>query len=204
MASVIRFEPAGHEGLVAKDTTLAAAADRLGVRIELECEGRGECTSCAVVVEANPLGLSPLTAAEERLLTGEQIAASARLACQARVGEADCVVRVPPQAEAKPADGEPGEQAPPKDSADARERIRESFTSLPVGEQIAAVLEMQVKIAGEIVGAVVEGPLRAGEELLASLFGGPDEKKGGTDSEDTKAGETAGEPRRGEEGDRHE
>jgi uncharacterized 2Fe-2S/4Fe-4S cluster protein (DUF4445 family) len=195
MSSEIRFEPAGVEGLVARETTLAAAAERLGVRIELACGGAGECTSCAVVVEENPLSLSPLTAAEERQLTREQITSSARLACQARVGEGDCSVRVPPQAEAGTDESE--EESTP---TDARERIRESFTSLPVGEQLATIVEMQLKLAEGLFGAVVDGPLRAGQEFIASLFTAPEEKE-------TEAGateETGSEPDRDEATKGHE
>jgi ferredoxin len=185
MSSEIRFEPAGVAGLVAQGTTLAAAAERLGVRIELACGGRGECTSCAIVMEQNPLSLSPLTEAEERLLTAEQLHGSARLACQARVGEGDCVVRVPPQAEAAGAEGaSPGE---------ARARIRESFSSLPVGEQIAAILEMEVNLARGVFDAIVEGPLKAGEELVASLFGSPGGKTDGSeDANRAESGEAPG------------
>jgi ferredoxin len=198
MASEIRFEPAGVEGLVARETTLAEAAERLGVRIELTCGGAGECTSCAVVVEENPLSLSPLTAAEERQLTRDQIASSARLACQARVGDGDCSVRVPPQAEAGTDEG-----AEDQTPTDARERIRESFTSLPVGEQLAAIVEMQLKLAEGLFGAVVDGPLRAGQEFIASLFNAPEgskEQESGADAtEETASGSDRDEETKGHE-----
>jgi ferredoxin, 2Fe-2S len=199
MSSDIRFEPAGVEGLMARGTTLAAAAERLGVRIELTCGGQGACTSCAVVVAENPLSLSPLTESEERLLTAEQVASSARLACQARLGEGDCVVRVPPQAEA--ATGEAAEGETP---ADARERIRESFTELPVGEQFATVLEMQLKLAEGLLDAVVEGPLKAGQEFVASIFGGSSAGEADKAGDEPGPSDADGEPGRGEESKRDE
>jgi ferredoxin len=197
MATEIRFEPAGVEGLVARGTTLAAAAERLGVRIELGCGGQGECTTCAVILEDNPMSLSSLTAAEERLLTADQITSSARLACQARVGEGSCVVRVPPQAEASDSETTEDAQSP----VDARERIRENFTVLSVGEQFAAVIEMQLKLAEGLIGAVVDGPLRAGQELFSSLLGTPAETK---ENDEAAAPEDGKEPERDEEGTGHE
>lgn len=171
MSSEIRFEPAGVEGLVARGTTLAAAAERLGATVVLECGGKGECTSCIVIVDENPLSLSSLTDAERRLLTEEQIVGSARLACQASVGEGDCVVHVP----------QPESAGGAADPSSARDRIRDSFTSLPIGEQVAAIVELEVKLAGDLLNAVVEGPVRIGSDfvggLFNSIFGAPAEKK---------------------------
>ncbi|MGB8508703.1 MAG: 2Fe-2S iron-sulfur cluster-binding protein, partial [Pyrinomonadaceae bacterium] len=54
----------GHGGIIAEGTYLWDAAKRLGVRLPAECEGRGECDTCAVVVEAGATLLSSLTDAE--------------------------------------------------------------------------------------------------------------------------------------------
>jgi ferredoxin len=165
MSSQIRFEPNNVDGLVAAGTTVAAAAERLGVHIELACGGHGECDSCRVVLVENPLSLSPLTEAEQRRLTAEQILASTRLACQARIGDGDCVVRVPTVTE-RATEAHAGGAT----SDTARERIRETFASMPTGDRIAAIVEMQLQVASDLLGALVETPLRIGEQLFGSLF----------------------------------
>ena len=94
MASQIRFEPPGVDGLVASGTTIAAAAERLGVAIELRCGGKGECTTCAVRAVEEPFSLSPLTDAERRILSEADVAGGIRLGCQAKTGDADCTIHV--------------------------------------------------------------------------------------------------------------
>lgn len=94
MASLIRFEPSGANGLVASGTTIAAAAERLGVPLELACGGRGTCTSCAVRVTDEPFSISALTDAERAMLDESAVAGGIRLGCQARVGDRDCSVHV--------------------------------------------------------------------------------------------------------------
>src|SRR5262245_58353205 len=94
MASKVRFDPPNVEGLVAAGTTVSAAAERLGVGITLECDGVGECTSCAVQMVDNPFALDEVAEPERRQLGDERIASGVRLACQARIREGDCVIRV--------------------------------------------------------------------------------------------------------------
>jgi ferredoxin len=74
----------GHTGLVAEGTYLWDAAKRLGVGLPAECGGRGECDTCAVVVEDGATLLSDLTDAERVRLSPERLAAGERLACQAK------------------------------------------------------------------------------------------------------------------------
>jgi ferredoxin len=168
MASQVRFDPPNVGGLVAAGTTLAAAAERLGVRVALECGGVGECTSCAVQMVDNPFALSEVTEAERRQLGDERLGAGHRLACQARVREGDCVVHV--IAEPKPDEAEAHDEAP---AGGGRERILEDFANLPTSEQISTAIELQLKVAGDLLGAIVEVPLKAGEELFSSIFGAP-------------------------------
>ena len=184
MASQVRFDPPNVDGLVAAGTTVAAAAERLGVGVALECGGVGECTSCAVQMVDNPFALSEVTETERRQLGEERIASGVRLACQARIREGDCVIRVLEQ----PKPDEPAAEAEGETAAGGgRERILEDFAQLPTAEQISTAIELQLKVAGDLLGTIVEVPLKAGEELFSSIFGpGPGEK---SDSE-------------GEEGDR--
>src|SRR5256885_31072 len=75
----------GRGGIVAEGTYLWDAAKRLGVRLPAECEGRGECDTCAVVVEEGATLLSDLTQAERTRLSPERLAAGERPACPAKV-----------------------------------------------------------------------------------------------------------------------
>src|ERR687895_514508 len=85
MSVDIKFEPDGHYGLVAEGAYLWDAAKRLGVRLPAECKGRGECDTCAVVVEEGATLLSSLTEAERERLSPERLLAGERLACQSKV-----------------------------------------------------------------------------------------------------------------------
>ena len=167
MSSHIRFDPQQIGGLVAAGTTVVAAAERLGIDVELACGGRGECTSCAVRVLENPFSLSEVTDAERRQLTAEQLFESIRLGCQARVSDGECVVQVLEPAAPKT---EPEPAAEPA-AAGTREQIFEAFSSLPAGEQLSTALELQLKVAGDLLGTIVETPLKVGEQLIDSIFG---------------------------------
>jgi ferredoxin len=164
MASQIRFDPPGVAGLVASGTSIAAAAERLGVEIELECGGRGECTTCAVRLVENPFALSEVTEAERKMLDEKRLFEGVRLACQAYVREGDCTVALlgHPSAEADAA-GEP--------AGDPHARVIEAFEQLPTADQISTAIELQLKVAGDLLGTLVETPLRVGEQVLSSIFG---------------------------------
>src|SRR5919107_1838367 len=88
MSVNVEFTPEGQHGVVAEGTYLWDAAKRLGVRLPAECEGRGECDTCAVVVAEGATLLSGLTDAERKILSPERLAAGERLACPAKI-EAD-------------------------------------------------------------------------------------------------------------------
>ena len=85
MSVNIKFEPSGRDGLIAEGTYLWDAAKRLGVQLPAECEGRGECDTCAVIVEQGATLLSSLTEAERERLSPERLAAGERLACQTKI-----------------------------------------------------------------------------------------------------------------------
>src|ERR671939_115777 len=90
-----RAEGDVHTGLVAEGTYLLDAARRMGVRLPAECGGRGECDTCAVVVEEGASLLSELTDGERRHLGEGRRAAGERLACQARAVRAGGLVLRP-------------------------------------------------------------------------------------------------------------
>jgi len=62
-------------------TLVSAAANQLGVAIEQICGGKGTCGKCKVKVCSGKA--SPITEAEQRHLSEQELAAGYRLACQA-------------------------------------------------------------------------------------------------------------------------
>ena len=92
----VTFEPGGRRAEVARGTTLLEAADAAGVELPSNCGGVCACTTCHVWVEG---GLGSLSEIEEReddkLNEAAGLSPSSRLGCQARVGDADVVVRIP-------------------------------------------------------------------------------------------------------------
>src|SRR3712207_3049738 len=80
-----KAEGGGRSGVVAEGTYLWAAVKRIGVRLPAECDGRGQCDTCAVVVSEGATLLSGLTDAERQVLSPERLAAGERLACQAKI-----------------------------------------------------------------------------------------------------------------------
>jgi ferredoxin len=59
MSVEITFEVDEGHGLVAEGTSLWDAAKRLGVRLPADCNGRGECDGCAVLINRGSELLSP-------------------------------------------------------------------------------------------------------------------------------------------------
>ncbi|HEX9402312.1 MAG TPA: 2Fe-2S iron-sulfur cluster-binding protein [Anaeromyxobacter sp.] len=92
----VTFLPDGKSAEVGRGASLLDAADSAGVDLPSNCGGVCACTTCHVWVEE---GLDALSEIEEReddkLQEAAGLSARSRLACQARVGAADVVVRVP-------------------------------------------------------------------------------------------------------------
>ena len=92
----VTFQPDGRAAEVPRGTTLLDAADAAGVELPSNCGGVCACTTCHVWVEA---GLGTLSEIEEReddrLQEAMGLSAHSRLACQAKLGDADVVVRIP-------------------------------------------------------------------------------------------------------------
>src|ERR1700681_2697660 len=121
MSVNIRFEPDGRSGLVAEGSYLWAASKRLGVRLPAECEGHGQCDTCAVLVLKGAALLSPPTQAERELLNPEKLDAGERLACQVKIEyEGDLVVQSVPVNDRTESSGE------------AVDEIRKEFHSMPL------------------------------------------------------------------------
>lgn len=149
----------GHTGLVADGTFLLDAARRHGVELPTECGGRGECDTCAVVVEAGAALLSAPTEAERVRLGAERLAAGERLACQAKAErEGDLTLRpVPPVAR---------EETTEETARD----FKEEFKRLPLRKKLATLAGLEAEMAYETLVRAVDLPFEImgkGLDLLA-------------------------------------
>ncbi|MDH7477989.1 MAG: ASKHA domain-containing protein [Candidatus Bathyarchaeota archaeon] len=89
----ILFEPEAKKIQTLKGTTVFQAAKDAGVTIRSECDGKGLCGKCRVIVK-KPEDLSELTEPEKKHLSKFDIDEGYRLACQARVLK-DTVIVIP-------------------------------------------------------------------------------------------------------------
>jgi ferredoxin len=149
----------GHTGLVAEGTSLLDAARRHGINLPTECGGRGECDTCAVVVEAGAVLLSPLTDAERLRLTPDRLEAAERLACQAKAERAgDLVLRPVPQAERA------------ETTEETARDFKEEFKRLPLRKKLATLAGLEAEMAYETLVRAVDIPFELfgkGLDLLA-------------------------------------
>ncbi len=155
-----KAEGQSYSGIVAEGTYLWDAAKRLGVRLPAECEGRGECDTCAVVVERGATLLSSLTNAERERLSPERLAAGERLACQAQIERGgDLVLRPVPVTEREPTTGET--------VADWRKEFRE----MPLQKKISTLVEFEAITLAQTLGVIVELPFTLFEKGLDLMAG---------------------------------
>jgi uncharacterized 2Fe-2S/4Fe-4S cluster protein (DUF4445 family) len=91
----VTFEPDGRRTSAHSGETVMDIAQRVGLPFRTECGGKGTCGKCRVRIKPSA-GVSPLTSAEQSLLTPKQQQADLRLACQAQVnGKKNLAVTVP-------------------------------------------------------------------------------------------------------------
>ncbi|HEX8844195.1 MAG TPA: 2Fe-2S iron-sulfur cluster-binding protein [Pyrinomonadaceae bacterium] len=160
MSVEIKFEPEGRNGLVAEGTYVWDAAKRLGVRLPAECEGRGECDTCAVIVEEGATLLSSLTEAERARLSPERLAAGERLACQAKVerGGEVSLRQVPATERAET-------------SAEAAKDLRKEFRNLPLKRKISTLVELEAVTMLQTLDAIISVPFTIGEKVMDLMAG---------------------------------
>jgi ferredoxin, 2Fe-2S len=92
----VTFLPEGKAADVPPGTSILDAAEAAGVELPHNCGGVCACTTCHVWIEEGLASLSDLEDAEDdRLNEAAGLAPSSRLGCQACVGDADVVVRIP-------------------------------------------------------------------------------------------------------------
>ena len=160
MSVNVKFEPEGQSGLIAEGTYLWDAAKRLGVRLPAECEGRGECDTCAVVVEEGATLLSSLTTAERQRLSPERLAAGERLACQTKVERGgDLVLRPVPVTER--------EETAEETASD----LRRDFREMPLEKKLATLVELEAIAAYQTLNFIANIPSVIFEKGLDMLAG---------------------------------
>jgi ferredoxin, 2Fe-2S len=71
-------------------------ARRAGVAVNTACVGKATCGLCRVMILGGEEHLSPFNAAERKHLGNVYFINKVRLSCQARVGEGEVVVDLPP------------------------------------------------------------------------------------------------------------
>ncbi|HWS55905.1 MAG TPA: 2Fe-2S iron-sulfur cluster-binding protein [Pyrinomonadaceae bacterium] len=155
-----KVEGEGHSGVIAEGTYLWDAAKRLGVKLPAECDGRGECDTCAVIVEEGATLLSGLTAAERERLSPERLAAGERLACQAKIEHGgDLVLRPVPQTERA------------ETTEEAVTDIRKEFRQMPLQQKLATLVELEAVTAAQTFDRILNLPFAAFEKGLDLLAG---------------------------------
>jgi 2Fe-2S ferredoxin len=92
----VTFLPDDRTVEVPGGTSILDAADVAGVDLPSNCGGVCACTTCHVWIERGLDGLSDIEDREDdKLQEAAGLSAHSRLACQARIGEEDVVVRIP-------------------------------------------------------------------------------------------------------------
>ncbi len=147
-------------GVVAEGSYLWAAVKRIGVRLPAECEGRGQCDTCAVVVEQGATLLSGLTDAERKILSPERLASGERLSCQAKIDSGgDVVLRPVPLTERA------------ETTEEAARDLREEFKRMPLKKKFATLVGIEADMAYETLVRAVDIPFDIfgkGLDLLAN------------------------------------
>ncbi|HEV2914511.1 MAG TPA: 2Fe-2S iron-sulfur cluster-binding protein [Pyrinomonadaceae bacterium] len=160
MSVDIKFQPDGHGGIIAEGTYLWDAAKRLGVSLPAQCEGRGECDTCAVVIEKGATLLSSLTEAERKLLSPERLAGGERLACQARVEHGGEVVLRP---------------VPVTERAETQEEtvkdFRKEFRELPLDRKLATLVELEAVTMMQTLNTIANSPFSLVEKVMDFMAG---------------------------------
>lgn len=160
MSVDIKFEPDGREGIIAEGTYLWDAARRLGVRLPAECEGRGECDTCAVVVEKGATLLSSLTEPERVRLSPERLAAGERLACQTKVERGgELVLRPVPVTERA------------ETTQETVKELRREFKDLPLQRKLATLVELEAVTMFQTLSVIADIPYKIGGKVLDLMAG---------------------------------
>jgi ferredoxin len=160
MSVEIKIEPEGLVGIIAEGTYLWDATKRLGVRLPAECEGRGECDTCAVIIKEGATLLSSLTEAERERLSPERLLAGERLACQTKIERGGQLVIVPVPAT---------ERAPTTE--ETVKDFRKEFREMPLNRKLATLVEFEAVTAFETLSSIASLPFTIGEKVMDVMAG---------------------------------
>ncbi|MBV9959837.1 MAG: (2Fe-2S)-binding protein [Acidobacteria bacterium] len=160
MSVDIKIEPEGLVGIVAEGTYIWDAAKRMGVRLPAQCEGRGECDTCAVIIKEGATLLSSLTQAEREHLSPERLAAGERLACQAKIehGGQLTFTAVPTTERAETTE-------------EAVKDFRKEFREMPLNRKLATLVEFEAVTAFETLSSIASLPFTIGEKVMDVMAG---------------------------------
>jgi ferredoxin len=151
----IKFEPNGPAGVVAEGTSIWDAAKRLGFHIPAECEGRGECDTCAVAIIKGAELLSSLTEGERKQLSAERLGGGERLACQCNLERGgEISLRVVPQTErARTAD-------------ETARDLRQEFSGLSFERKISTLMQLETIAMSQALDTIAERSVSFGKKLF--------------------------------------
>jgi ferredoxin len=159
MSVEIRFEPSGLSGLVAEGAYISDAARRMGAHFPVQCNQKGECTTCLITILTGWDLVSSPSEVEQRILGVEQLAKQYRLACQTileRAGEV--AVHVHPEAEKS------------EEATNDPASMRKKFGELPLSQKISTLVQLEALTMNEALNALIDKPLAAGEKLFDKVF----------------------------------
>ncbi|MGH9944716.1 MAG: 2Fe-2S iron-sulfur cluster-binding protein [Pyrinomonadaceae bacterium] len=161
MSVNVEFVSEGLQGVVAEGTYLWDTAKRLGARLPADCEGRGECDTCAVIVREGAGLLSELTEAERERLSPERLVAGERLACQTKVLFAGDLKLEPVPIEEREETVE-----------ETKTEWREEFSKMPLQQKLTTLVELEALTAYQTfkaVGDFSSSLFEKGVDVIASF-----------------------------------
>jgi ferredoxin len=166
MSVEIKFEPDGPSGSVAEGTSVLDAAKRLGFQIPADCEGRGECDTCAVKIITGATLLSALTDGERKQLSPERLAYGERLACQCKAERG-------------------GELSMRLVSATERARtaeektadLRKEFSELPFERKMATLIQLETIAMSQALDTIADRSVAFGKMIFDTVLPNSDQPK---------------------------
>ncbi|HEX8458432.1 MAG TPA: 2Fe-2S iron-sulfur cluster-binding protein [Pyrinomonadaceae bacterium] len=160
MSVNVEFVPDDLHGVVAEGTYLWDAAKRLGLRLPAECEGRGECDTCACVVREGATLLSGLTEAERTRLSPERLAAGERLACQTKIERAGDLRVEPVPVTVRE-----------ETTEEMKQDLRAEFREMPLQQKLVTLVELEAIAASQTFKAIADVPLSYFEKGMDFVVG---------------------------------
>jgi len=159
MSVDIKFEPDGPAGLVAEGTSLWDAAKRLGLHIPADCEGRGECDTCAVAIINGATLLSSLTEGERTQLSAERLAGGQRLACQCKVERGgELSLRLVLQTERG------------RTAEETTHDLRKEFRELPLERKISTLMQLETIAMTEALDTIADRSVSFGKKIFDTVM----------------------------------